>query len=408
MKKILVLMVMVLGVTNMFAQEAVDLGLSVKWADRNVGASNPRDVGTFYAWGELETKSSFTEDNYMAGDIKEPSYEEDSNKRYYYREWGIAGSKNDVARQKLTYWRMPNVDEFKELRDNCQFDIYHDFQKDEFYCIVTGPNGNTITLPVVGYITGTEHSKWPMRCIYWSSNEGRDFCLSPQNKFIGITGDVKRYYGCLVRPIRNFSKGEVSWKEQQEIDSKKREEAKAEAARIVAARGKVDDPITEEQANQYNEAFTQAFKYLTAANNNTDNETAYKDYLRKADDCFKILQSKRNSEQMYKPEAIQAYRNQISEALNSSTRIKFEVSSQLESEILDLYTQANRCFEKLNTANSYEERMKYLKQADELFVKILNTPNYESVIPADNIKQSRENIQKFIDMINQYENEKSK
>lgn len=89
MKKLALLLAMVLGAINMNAQEAVDLGLSVKWADRNVGASSPRDVGDFYAWGELETKSSFTEDNYFANDIREPSYEEDSNKRYYYREWGI-------------------------------------------------------------------------------------------------------------------------------------------------------------------------------------------------------------------------------------------------------------------------------------------------------------------------------
>lgn len=401
MKKLALLFAMVLGAITMYAQEAVDLGLSVKWADRNVGASSPRDVGDFYAWGELETKSSFTEDNYFADNIKEPSYEEDSNKRYYYREWGIAGSKNDVARQKLTYWRMPNVDEFKELRDNCQFDIYHDFQKDEFYCIVTGPNGKTITLPVVGYMTGTEHSRWPMRCIYWSSNEGRDFCLSPQNKFIGITSDVKRYYGCLVRPIRNFSKGEVSWKEQQEIESKKREEAKAEAARIEAARGNVNDPITEEQAKQYSEALAQAFKYLDAANNNTDNETVYRDYLKKADDCFMIIQSKRNSEQMYNPEIIKEYRNQISEALSSSNRIKFDVPNQIESDIMTLYEQATAYINKTSNANSPEEMIKYLKQADEIFVKILNTPNYENAISSDLVNGNREQIQKMIDMINQ-------
>lgn len=401
MKKLVFVFAMAVGAITMYAQEAVDLGLSVKWADRNVGASSPRDVGDFYAWGELETKSSFTEDNYFANDIREPSYEEDSNKRYYYREWGIAGSKNDVARQKLTYWRMPNVDEFKELRDNCQFDIYHDFQKDEFYCIVTGPNGKTITLPVVGYMTGTEHSRWPMRCIYWSSNEGRDFCLSPQNKFIGITSDVKRYYGCLVRPIRNFSKGEVSWKEQQEIESKKREEAKAEAARIEAARGNVNDPITEEQAKQYSEALTQAFKYLDAANNNTDNEAVYRDYLKKADDCFMIIQSKRNSEQMYNPEIIKEYRNQISEALSSSNRIKFDVPNQIESDIITLYEQATAYINKTSNANSPEEMIKYLKQADEIFVKILNSPNYENAISSDLVNGNREQIQKMIDMINQ-------
>ena len=34
------------------ATYAVDLGLSVKWADRNVGAASPEDYGLCFAWGE--------------------------------------------------------------------------------------------------------------------------------------------------------------------------------------------------------------------------------------------------------------------------------------------------------------------------------------------------------------------
>lgn len=34
----------------------VDLGLSVKWATMNVGASSPTDYGGYYAWGETRTK----------------------------------------------------------------------------------------------------------------------------------------------------------------------------------------------------------------------------------------------------------------------------------------------------------------------------------------------------------------
>ena len=40
--------------TNM---EFVDLGLSVKWASCNLGATKPEEVGDYYAWGEIETKS---------------------------------------------------------------------------------------------------------------------------------------------------------------------------------------------------------------------------------------------------------------------------------------------------------------------------------------------------------------
>ncbi len=38
------------------AYEAVDLGLSVKWANKNLGAESPEAAGDYYAWGELETK----------------------------------------------------------------------------------------------------------------------------------------------------------------------------------------------------------------------------------------------------------------------------------------------------------------------------------------------------------------
>ena len=36
----------------------VDLGLSVKWATRNVGAAGPEGIGGYYSWGETETKRS--------------------------------------------------------------------------------------------------------------------------------------------------------------------------------------------------------------------------------------------------------------------------------------------------------------------------------------------------------------
>ncbi len=43
--------------------EYVDLGLSVKWATCNVGATKPEEYGNYYAWGETATKSEYTEDN---------------------------------------------------------------------------------------------------------------------------------------------------------------------------------------------------------------------------------------------------------------------------------------------------------------------------------------------------------
>ena len=42
----------------------VDLGLSVKWATCNLGATTPYEFGTYYAWGEITPKLEYTKENY--------------------------------------------------------------------------------------------------------------------------------------------------------------------------------------------------------------------------------------------------------------------------------------------------------------------------------------------------------
>ena len=65
--------------------EWVDLGLSVKWATCNIGASSPEGYGNYYAWGETSTKSSYDKENCAT----------------YEKEIGdIAGTSRDVARVK--------------------------------------------------------------------------------------------------------------------------------------------------------------------------------------------------------------------------------------------------------------------------------------------------------------------
>jgi uncharacterized repeat protein (TIGR02543 family) len=84
--------------------EYVDLGLSVKWALCNVGASSSIARGDYYAWGETETKSTYASNNYYiwAGSDLTSSY--------------------DVASAKMGgNWRMPTQKEMKELRDNCDW-----------------------------------------------------------------------------------------------------------------------------------------------------------------------------------------------------------------------------------------------------------------------------------------------
>ena len=44
---------------------AIDLGLSVKWGNCNLGAKTPEEAGGYYAWGEIETNSSYSWSNYQ-------------------------------------------------------------------------------------------------------------------------------------------------------------------------------------------------------------------------------------------------------------------------------------------------------------------------------------------------------
>lgn len=44
--------------------EAVDMGVSVKWAAYNIGAEKPEEYGGYYAWGETEEKETYSYDNY--------------------------------------------------------------------------------------------------------------------------------------------------------------------------------------------------------------------------------------------------------------------------------------------------------------------------------------------------------
>lgn len=125
----------------------VDLGLSVLWAAYNVGASSPEEYGGYYAWGETETKSSYTWDNYK---YAEKNYDSDGwwwTGSFIGEE--ISGTSYDVAHVK---WgggaRMPRLEEVMELVENCTFEYgtYNGVAGD----YVTGPNGNSIFLPFAG------------------------------------------------------------------------------------------------------------------------------------------------------------------------------------------------------------------------------------------------------------------
>ncbi len=136
--------------------KAVDLGLSVKWANMNVGAKNPEDTGDYYAWGETATKKTYSDNNWQYDGYLAPESEYD-----------IIGTEYDVAYKKLgNGWRMPLKSEFQEMVDKCTFVITtHNSVK---VAKITGPNGNSIILPLGGYFENRNIMQKGQGGFYWS------------------------------------------------------------------------------------------------------------------------------------------------------------------------------------------------------------------------------------------------
>ena len=160
----------------------VDLGLSVKWADRNVGASSPSAYGSHYAWGETSTKSEYLEGN--------------SRVTYRKKSGNIVGEPQyDVARAKWgATWRLPTKAEWQELLNKCKW-IWTTQGGHKGYKIV-GPNGNSIFLPSAGSCEGTTF--WNKGGFYWSSTS--TYRLQFDNSSRSLRS-CHRYYGHTVRPV---------------------------------------------------------------------------------------------------------------------------------------------------------------------------------------------------------------
>ena len=186
--------------------EYVDLGLSVKWATCNVGASSPEEYGGYYAWGETEEKSNYDWNTYKW-------CEGSKSNMTKYRKNSIYGTfdnkttldpEDDVAYVKWGgSWRMPTLDEQEELRENCTWEWTNINGVDGHE--VTGPNGNSIFLPVAGYRDGTDLKGCGNHGYYWSGSlcdgNGMTVHLLDFYRYFQSRNSNYRWYGLSVRPV---------------------------------------------------------------------------------------------------------------------------------------------------------------------------------------------------------------
>lgn len=178
--------------------EAIDLGLSVKWASFNIGASAPTEYGGLYGWGDI-TGINHSENNDEYPSANPPS--------------SICGTEYDIATKEWgNNWRMPSQAEMEELAEKCSW---------EWTAVngvngmnVTGPNGNSIFLPAAASRTGeTVSNQVGQRGCYWSGTLWSDSQFASYLYFYDNPDRVqparsnRRYIGMSIRPVATGSAG---------------------------------------------------------------------------------------------------------------------------------------------------------------------------------------------------------
>lgn len=190
------------------AHECVDLGLSVKWATCNVGATKPEEYGDYFAWGETASKSSYDWTTYLY--CKGSSMTKYcNNSSYGYNGFTdtktILDPEDDAAVVNWGgNWRMPTKVEQKELLDNCIW-IWTTQNGVNGYK-VTGPNGNSIFLPAAGCMRGGSLYSAGSLGYYWSSSLEVGAPCTAYYVFFNSDYVVWYYargrsYGLAVRPV---------------------------------------------------------------------------------------------------------------------------------------------------------------------------------------------------------------
>ena len=190
--------------------EAVDLGLSIKWATCNVGASSPEEYGDYFAWGETSPKERYYWSTYEWCNGSDNTL----TKYNYISDYGVVDNKlclelsDDAARINCGgSWRMPTLAEWEELRYECDWTWMTQRGKNGFL-VTSRTNGNSIFLPAAGERGGNRVNNSGSDGMYWSSALDS---IRPTEALIlwffnhyHRTEELNRYVGLPVRPVTDY------------------------------------------------------------------------------------------------------------------------------------------------------------------------------------------------------------
>ena len=192
---------------------AVDLGLSVKWATCNLGASSPEQYGDYFAWGETKPKDTYDWSNYKFA-LPGIDYDVSFSKYVPLDSYGhdesygkpdnrmVLELEDDAAHSSLgRKWRIPTSDEWFELEFFCDWEwtTLNGVKGAK----VTADNGKWIFLPAAGSKGGKYDSSngeyWSSSLYGPSANCARQTHFSPTYH---LTSEHEvRYKGLSVRPV---------------------------------------------------------------------------------------------------------------------------------------------------------------------------------------------------------------
>jgi len=142
----------------------VDLGLSVKWANKNVGAETPEQVGCYFNYDETESR----------------------------------------------YHTLPTVDEVRELFEKCK--IKYDKKRNGFD--VVGVNGNNIFIPIGGEMKGNDHYEG---AYFWTNSDHEEEGYMPGYKYYGCVY-LRNKYLKNVKTEVNLLKRDGFWINVREVE----------------------------------------------------------------------------------------------------------------------------------------------------------------------------------------------
>ncbi len=179
--------------------DGVDLGLSVKWATWNVGATQTGidgkgkegQYGNYYSWGSTEPQSSYLSSDYTLN-ITERTL----------------SAEHDAAQTKWgDGWRMPTEDECEELILNCNVS-WTSVDGVSGYRYTSRINGKSIFMPAAGVRTSIVQNPGEYG-YYWTStkhpsNPEQATCMVFNNtgQYNDSSQQYERFGGLQIRPVK--------------------------------------------------------------------------------------------------------------------------------------------------------------------------------------------------------------